>query len=223
MIEDKIQAAHDFLVKVVGVDPASTEDTRDTPRRIVKAWEFWTQGYRQNPAEVLKTFEEAAENYNELVLLRDLPVYSMCAHHLTPFFGVAHIGYIPDGKVVGLSKLSRLVDIFARRLQVQEQLTCQIADALCEHLRPRGVGVVIECRHLCMESRGVQRQGQVTITSALRGVLIQDTDARIEFMQLIRLKPSVAVAKGAVCAEVIAAACFYSRVKSEKCLSTGGY
>lgn len=174
------------LIEFVGDDPARP-GLKETPARAAKAWEYWSSGYIANPAETLKHFEDGAERYDQLVLQRSIPVYSHCEHHLAPFFGVAHIAYIPDGRIVGLSKISRLVDIFSRRLQVQERLTCQIADALMEHLKPKGVGVVLECRHLCMESRGVQRQGTETLTSALRGVM-GEAGARSEFLALARTR-----------------------------------
>lgn len=178
----RLHAVEDLLGTL---DPApGREGLRDTPGRVARAWDEWTAGYGQDPAAVLKTFEDGAEGSDQLVLVRDIPVYSHCEHHLAPFFGVAHIGYIPDGKVVGLSKLARLTEVFARRLQVQERLTNQIADALAEHLAPKGVGVMLSCRHLCMESRGISRQGTSTTTSALRGVLLEQHDARAEFLSL---------------------------------------
>jgi GTP cyclohydrolase I len=167
------------------IPDASREGLVETPLRFAKAWNFWTSGYNYEPADVLKTFEDGAENYDELIIQKHIPVWSLCEHHLAPFFGVAHIGYLPNGKIVGLSKLSRLVDVFARRLQVQERLCGQIADALVEHLQPRGVGVILECRHSCMESRGIQRAGTVTVTSALRG-LVKEGELRAEFMSLVK-------------------------------------
>lgn len=161
------------------------EGLEDTPSRFAKAWNFWLKGYKDDPAEILKVFEDGAANYDEMVLVRDIPVYSKCEHHLADIFGVAHVAYIPHGRIVGLSKLNRLVDCFARRLQVQERLTTQIADSLVEHLQPVGVGVVVEARHMCMESRGVCQQGHRTITSALRGALKDEADTRAEFMRLI--------------------------------------
>ena len=132
---------------------------------------------------VLKVFEDGAENYDEMVLVKDIPFYSHCEHHMAPFFGTATIAYIPNGKIVGLSKLSRLTKVFANRLQVQERLTAQIADAIVKHLDPRGVGVVVRARHLCMESRGICQQGHHTVTSALRGRMTVP-EVRAEFMQL---------------------------------------
>ena len=173
------------LIQFVGDDP-TRGGLAETPKRVLKAWREWGAGYAMRAADVLKTFEDGADKVDEMVLVRDIPIYSHCEHHLAPFFGVAHIGYIPDGRIVGLSKLSRLADVFAKRLQVQERLTNQIADALVEHLQPKGVGVVVSCRHLCMESRGIQRQGATTITSAMRGVLFSKPEARAELMSLIK-------------------------------------
>lgn len=158
----------------------------ETPARVEKAWKHWTSGYNQDPAEVLKVFEDGAEQYNELIVVRNIPVYSHCEHHLAPFFGTAAIGYLPNGKIVGLSKLTRLVDCFARRLQVQERLTTQIANALMEHLEPKAVGVVVNCRHMCMESRGIQTAGEQTITSAMLGELQPNLALRTEFLSLVR-------------------------------------
>lgn len=160
------------------------EGLRETPARMVKAWKHWTSGYGVDPADVLKVFEDGAEGYDQMVVVTGIPVYSKCEHHLADIFGTATVAYIPNGKVVGLSKLSRLVDIFARRLQVQERLTVQIADAMEQHLQPLGVGVLIKARHMCMESRGICQQGHHTVTSALRGAMREQADARAEFMAL---------------------------------------
>lgn len=158
------------------------EGLADTPKRVAKAWRHWCGGYDMNPAEILKVFEDGATGYDEMVLVRDIPLYSKCEHHLADIFGTACVAYIPDGKIVGLSKISRLVDCFARRLQVQERLTVQIADALVEHLQPLGVGVLIRARHMCMESRGIQQQGHHTVTTALRGAMRTDPRTRAEFL-----------------------------------------
>ncbi len=158
------------------------EGLSETPMRMAKAWEHWTSGYGVDISKLLKTFEDGAENYDGMVIVKDIPIYSKCEHHLADIFGTATIAYIPNGKVVGLSKLSRLADAFARRLQVQERLTTQIADALVEHLEPIGVGVLIRARHMCMESRGICQQGHHTITCQLRGVLKDEPAARAEFM-----------------------------------------
>ena len=158
----------------------------ETPARVTKAWKHWTSGYEQSPVEVLKVFEDGAEEYNELIVVRGIPVYSHCEHHLAPFFGKATVGYLPNGKIVGLSKLTRLVDIFSKRLQVQERMTMQIANALMEVLEPKAVGVVIKCRHLCMESRGIRAIGEETITSTLLGELQPNLALRTEFLALAR-------------------------------------
>jgi len=158
----------------------------ETPARVAKAWKHWTSGYGQDPVALLKAFEDGAEEYNELIVVKNIPVYSHCEHHLAPFFGKATIGYLPNGKIVGLSKLTRLVDCFAKRLQVQERMTIQIANALMEVLEPKAVGVVIKCRHLCMESRGIRTPGEETITSAMLGELQPNLGLRTEFLALAR-------------------------------------
>lgn len=173
------------LLRVVDPDPAR-EGLAETPARAAKAWEFWTSGYGKNPADILKVFEDGAKGCDQMVVVRDIPVYSHCEHHLAPIFGTATVGYLPNGRIVGLSKLNRLVDMYARRLQVQERLTNQIADALMEHLQPRGVGVIITARHFCMESRGVQHVGCSTKTSALHGEFRDDPTVRAEFMSLVK-------------------------------------
>jgi GTP cyclohydrolase IA len=173
-----------FIVSL-GEDP-DRPGLRETPARVEKAWKHWTAGYTQNPADLLKTFEDGAEQYNELIVVRNIPVYSHCEHHLAPFFGKATIGYMPDGKIVGLSKLTRLMECFAKRLQVQERLTIQVANALMESLQPKAVGVVIRCRHLCMESRGIRTPGEETVTSAMLGELQPNLAMRTEFLALAR-------------------------------------
>lgn len=178
-IEDNIVR----LLQYVGED-AERGGLQETPARVAKAWKHWTSGYSMDAASILKVFEDGAENYNQMVLVKDIPIYSHCEHHLAAIIGTASIAYIPNGKIVGLSKLSRLADMFARRLQVQERLTSQIADALVEHLQPLGVGVIVKARHLCMESRGVCQQGHHTVTSALRGVIESESQARDEFLRL---------------------------------------
>ena len=172
------------LLAYIGEDP-DREGLLETPVRFLKAWEEYTRGYRMNPEEILKSFEDGAQAVDEMVIVRDIPVYSLCEHHLAPFFGKAYVGYVPRKRILGLSKISRLVEIFGRRLQVQERLTNQIADALDTHLKPLGVAVVIECRHMCMESRGVRHTGTATVTSALRGNIKTNADTRREFLSLI--------------------------------------
>lgn len=172
------------LLRLIGEDP-DREGLQETPLRFLKAMTEYTQGYREKPEDVLKVFEDGGEGVDEMVIVRDIPVYSLCEHHLAPFFGKAYVGYVPDKKILGLSKISRLVEVYSRRLQVQERLTNQIADALAKHLQPLGVAVVIECRHLCMESRGVKHAGSSTVTSALRGSIKKNADTRKEFLSLI--------------------------------------
>jgi GTP cyclohydrolase I len=178
---------HDWrrFLKSLGEDP-DRPGLIETPARVTKAWKHWSSGYGQNPADVLKAFEDGAEEYNELIVVRNIPVYSHCEHHLAPFFGKATVGYMPDGKIVGLSKLTRLVECFAKRLQVQERLTIQVANALMENLQPKAVGVVIRCRHRCMESRGIKTAGEETVTSAMLGELQPNLAMRTEFLHLAR-------------------------------------
>lgn len=186
--ETKDTSAEDIpirLMQYIGED-VTRQGLRETPTRFINAWRHWGGGYKQKPEDILKVFEDGGEQYDEMVLVNNIPVYSHCEHHLAPFFGVAHVAYIPDGRIVGLSKLSRLVDIFSRRLQVQERLTYQIANALQDALKPKGVAVSISCRHLCMESRGIQRQGSATVTQYLTGVFRDDDKARAEFMGAIK-------------------------------------
>ena len=173
------------LLTSLGEDP-DRPGLHETPARVAKAWKHWTSGYGQDPVEVLKAFEDGAEQYNELIVVRGIPVYSHCEHHLAPFFGKATVGYLPNGKIVGLSKLTRLVDVFSKRLQVQERLTVQIANTLMEVLEPKAVGVVIKCRHMCMESRGIRTPGEETITSAMLGELQPNLALRTEFLALAR-------------------------------------
>lgn len=173
------------LLAYIGEDP-EREGLADTPERVVRAWDAWTSGYQQKPEDVMKTFEDGSEGYDQMIWQKDLPFYSHCEHHLAPFFGTATIAYIPQGRVIGASKIDRVLDIYARRLQVQERLTTQVADALETHLKPRGVGVIIRARHLCMESRGIHKQGQQMITCALRGAMKEDAKAREEFLLLAR-------------------------------------
>ncbi|MCM0045158.1 MAG: GTP cyclohydrolase I FolE [Burkholderiaceae bacterium] len=178
---------HDWrrFLRSIGEDP-DRPGLAETPARVVKAWKHWTSGYGQNPSDVMKAFEDGAEDYNELIVVRNIPVYSHCEHHLAPFFGKATVGYLPKGKIVGLSKLTRLVECFSKRLQVQERLTMQVANALMEILEPRAVGVVIRCRHLCMESRGIKTAGEETVTSTMLGELQQNLGMRTEFLDLAR-------------------------------------
>ena len=179
--ETNIEPAIRTILGFVG--ETEREGLKETPHRVAKAWKHWCSGYNVDIAALLKVFEDGAGNYDQMVIVKDIPIYSKCEHHLADIFGTATIAYIPNGKIVGLSKLSRLADAFARRLQVQERLTSQIADAMVEHLQPLGVGVVIKARHMCMESRGICQQGHHTVTTALRGVIKEQPETRAEFMQ----------------------------------------
>jgi GTP cyclohydrolase I len=174
------------LLAGLGEDPAR-EGLLETPRRVEKSLQFLTSGYTTDIDAVINGALFTVE-YNEMVIVRDIDLYSLCEHHLLPFFGKAHVAYIPDGKVIGLSKVPRIVDAFARRLQVQERLTSQIADTIEEKIRPLGVAVVIEATHLCMAMRGVQKQNSVTVTSAMRGVFHKDSRTRAEFLELIHYR-----------------------------------
>jgi GTP cyclohydrolase I len=169
---------------LLGENP-KREGLLQTPARVAKSLKFLTQGYRENPRRVVNgaIFDTQSD---EMVIVKGIEFYSLCEHHLLPFFGQCHIGYLPDGKIIGLSKLARLVEIFSRRLQVQERMTTEIANALAELIPNKGVGVVVEAQHLCMKMRGVQKQGGSTITSALLGSLRNDSRTRQEFLSLIR-------------------------------------
>lgn len=172
-----------LLSTIKGEDP-TREGLQETPKRVANMYDELTSGYGQNPKSVLgKVFE--TEN-DQMVVVKDIDFYSLCGHHMVPFFGKVHIGYIPKGKVLGLSKFARLVEIYARRLQIQEQMTHQIAEAIQKHLKPEGVIVVIEAQHLCMAIRGVQKQNSKTITSSLRGNFLENLSTRQEFFNLIK-------------------------------------
>jgi GTP cyclohydrolase I len=179
---DPIAPIVERLLREVGEDP-EREGLLDTPARVADSLRFLLSGYHQNVADVING-AVYAETYQEMVLVRDIEVYSLCEHHLLPFYGKAHVAYLPRGRIVGLSKLPRIVEVFARRLQVQERLTTQIANALDEALDPYGVAVVIEASHLCMMMRGVEKQNSKTITSALRGIFRSDGRTREEFLRL---------------------------------------
>jgi GTP cyclohydrolase IA len=181
---DPIEALIHSLLKELGQDPGRDGLMR-TPGRVARSLRFLTEGYAQDPVAILNdaVFEES---YDEMVLVKDIDFYSLCEHHLLPFFGRVHVAYIPNGRIVGLSKLPRMVAMFARRLQVQERLTTEIASALETVLRPRGIAVVGEAIHLCMMMRGVEQQNAFAITSSLRGAFAEDPKTRAEFMELIR-------------------------------------
>ncbi|MFY9688412.1 MAG: GTP cyclohydrolase I FolE [Candidatus Acidiferrales bacterium] len=172
------------MIVQLGEDP-DREGLRDTPERFAKALRFLTSGYRQNPEEILNGAMFSV-TYDEMVVVKDIEVYSLCEHHLLPFFGKCHVAYIPNKKVVGLSKIARLVNMYARRLQIQERLTSQIAQTLEDQLSPQGVGVIIEARHLCMVMRGVEKQNSAAMTSAMLGVFRESKQTRDEFLSLIR-------------------------------------
>jgi GTP cyclohydrolase I len=181
---DPIEGLIEGVLKELDEQPGR-DGLLNTPKRVAASLRFLTEGYRQDPRDVLNDalFDVT---YNEMVIVKDIEVYSLCEHHLLPFLGRAHVAYIPNGKVVGLSKIPRLVEVFARRLQVQERLTVEIAEALEEMLKPTGVAVVVEAIHLCMMMRGVSQQNSFAITSSLRGEFHDDPKTRAEFMELIR-------------------------------------
>ncbi|MBD2410376.1 GTP cyclohydrolase I FolE [Nostoc calcicola FACHB-389] len=180
---EMMQAVRTLLIGL-GEDP-DREGLKDTPKRVMKALQFLTKGYHESLDELLNG-AVFTENANEMVLVRDIDIFSSCEHHILPIIGRAHVAYIPNGKVIGLSKIARICEMYARRLQVQERLTVQIADALQGLLKPQGVAVVIEATHMCMVMRGVQKPGSWTVTSAMRGVFAEDVRTRQEFMNLIR-------------------------------------
>ena len=182
--KQRIERAVREILLALGEDP-ERDGLLDTPARVARMYAEQFAGLRQRPEDVLTTVFDS--EHDEIVLVRDIEIYSMCEHHLVPFFGKAHIGYIPNdkGEITGLSKLARLADVYARRPQVQERMTCQIADALMRILEPRGVIVVLECEHLCMSMRGVRKPGATTVTSAVRGIFRKDARTRAEAMSLL--------------------------------------
>ncbi len=174
------------VLEILGEDP-TREGLEKTPRRMARAMQFLTQGYQIDPLAIINS-ARFKEEYRQMVLVKDIELYSMCEHHVLPFYGRAHVAYIPNGFITGLSKVARVVDAFARRLQVQERLTVQIRDCMQEGLNPLGVAVVIEAQHMCMQIRGVQKQNSVTTTSAFTGAFLKDNKTREEFMHLIGVK-----------------------------------
>ncbi|MBU0667846.1 GTP cyclohydrolase I FolE [Patescibacteria group bacterium] len=170
------------LIEFIGEDP-EREGLRDTPRRVIKSYEKLFSGYKQKPEDVLTVFGD--ELYDEMIVVKDIEFFSFCEHHFLPFYGKAHVGYIPDGKIIGLSKIPRLVEMFARRLQNQERMTSQIAQGLYDVLKPKGVGVIVEAEHLCMMARGVEKQHSFVTTSALRGLFKKELNTRNEFLRLV--------------------------------------
>ena len=186
-VTDDVKDRYKNIIKDIGED-TTREGLAKTPERAAKAMQFLTQGYKQDAEKILKS-AMFKESYNEMVIVKDIELYSLCEHHLLPFFGKAHIAYIPDGHIVGLSKIPRIVDVFARRLQVQERLTEQILYCIDKTLKPQGVAVVIEASHMCMMMRGVQKQNSVTTTSGFRGAF-KNIETRSEFLKLISEKLS---------------------------------
>ena len=182
-ITDQIKSYFEEIIDLLG-ENKNREGLLKTPERASKALKFLTEGYEKDPEQVLQS-AMFQENYNEMVIVKDIELYSLCEHHLLPFFGKAHLAYIPNGHIVGLSKLPRIVDIFSRRLQVQERLTEQILDCINSTLNPKGVAVVIEASHMCMMMRGIQKQNSTTTTSGFRGAF-KDTDTRNEFLNLVK-------------------------------------
>lgn len=182
---DSMAAKYKIILEELGENP-NREGLEKTPERVAKAMQFLTHGYDLSPADILKS-AMFKEDYKQMVIVKDIEVYSMCEHHLLPFFGKAHVAYIPNGYIVGLSKVPRIVDAFARRLQVQERLTTEIRDCIQETLNPLGVAVVMEAQHLCMQMRGIQKQNSVTTTSAFTGEFLNET-TRSEFISLIGSK-----------------------------------
>ena len=180
---DKIEVITKQLLEEIGEDP-NREGLLKTPSRVSKAWSFFSKGYKQDLNRIINDaiFEEDAK---DMVIVRDIEFFSLCEHHLIPFFGKAHVGYIPNGKVIGLSKIPRIIDMFSRRLQVQERLTHQIADAINSVLNPKGVSVVMEGRHMCMQMRGVEKQNSFTSTSAMYGQFKKSAETRAEFLSII--------------------------------------
>jgi GTP cyclohydrolase I len=185
-ITSKLSEHYEEILKELGEDP-KREGLLKTPERVSKAMQFMTHGYGLNPDDLMN---EAIfhEDYSEMVIVKNIEVYSMCEHHILPFFGKAHVAYVPDGKIVGLSKIPRVVDAYARRLQVQERLTIQIRDCIERALNPKGVAVVIECAHMCMQMRGVQKQNSVTTSSAYTGLFLNNDATRKEFINLVQAK-----------------------------------
>jgi GTP cyclohydrolase I len=189
MAEASIEKSVADILHLLGED-TEREGLVKTPQRVARALQYLTKGYNEDPKTVING-ALFVEDYSEMIVLKDIDFFSMCEHHMLPFFGKAHVAYIPNGKIVGLSKIPRIVDLFARRLQVQERLTTQIAETLLETLNPEGVGVVIEAKHMCMMMRGVEKQNSVATTSSMLGVFREDEKTRQEFLKLIdkRMNP----------------------------------
>ena len=186
MKQEELEKHYKSIIEGLGED-ASREGLLKTPERVAKAMQFLTHGYGLDPDGIIgqAIFHEA---YSEMVIVKDIEVYSLCEHHMLPFFGKAHVAYIPDGKIVGLSKVPRVVDAYARRLQVQERLTIEIRDCIQRTLQPKGVAVVLECSHMCMQMRGVEKQNSTTTTSAFTGIFLKNDSTRKEFINLVQHK-----------------------------------
>ncbi len=186
MKQEKLEQHYKAIIEGLGED-TSREGLLKTPERVAKSLLYLTHGYDLNP-DILVEQAIFNEEYSEMVIVKDIEIYSLCEHHMLPFFGKAHVAYIPDGKIVGLSKIPRVVDAYARRLQVQERLTIEIRDCIQRTLNPKGVAVVIECSHMCMQMRGVQKQNSVTTTSAFTGIFLKNETTRKEFINLVQAK-----------------------------------
>ena len=186
MINDNIKELTKKLLQEIGEDP-DREGLLNTPLRVAKAWDFLSRGYNQDINEIINNavFEE---KYDQMVAVKGIEFYSMCEHHLLPFFGVAHIAYIPDGKIIGLSKIPRILDMFARRLQVQERMTQEVANMLQSTLNPKGVAVIIEAQHMCMQMRGVEKKQSYMSTSSMLGIFREDNKTRKEFLDIVKLE-----------------------------------
>lgn len=183
---EELKKVYEQVLQQIGEDP-TREGLQKTPERVAKAIQFLTKGYQQNPDEILKS-ALFNEDYSEMVIVKDIEVYSQCEHHMLPFFGKAHVAYIPNGTIVGLSKIPRIVDAYARRLQVQERLTLEIRDCIDRTLNPKGVAVVLECNHMCMQMRGVEKQNSSTTSSAFTGLFLKNDSTRKEFIDLIQAR-----------------------------------
>ncbi len=185
-LTDSLAAHYKEILSELGENP-NREGLEKTPERVAKAMQFLTQGYEQDPDALLRK-ALFNEEYSEMVIVKDIELYSMCEHHMLPFFGKAHVAYIPEGKIVGLSKIPRIVDAYSRRLQVQERLTIEIRDCIQRTLAPKGVAVVVECAHMCMQMRGVQKQNSTTTSSAFKGLFLSNDSTRKEFINLIQAR-----------------------------------
>lgn len=183
---EKLKSHYTEILRLLGENP-EREGLVKTPERVAKAWAYLTKGYNEDPIEILRS-AIFREEYKQMVLVKDIEIFSVCEHHMLPFVGKAHVAYIPNGYITGLSKIARVVECFARRLQVQERLTLQIRDSIQEALNPVGVAVVIEASHMCMQMRGIEKQGSATTTSAFTGIFLSDPRTREEFMSLISAK-----------------------------------